>query len=606
MSTIKTEDPFVKKLPKTIQDRFPARRRSLESVWWGFWTNVQKKWIASEDRLGSYGYMQWIRAVEPVTLNRMVCNPPLNRLNKPSVCFVIAQASSSQQNIIQTLSSLRAQEGLDWSAVFLLPEDKPKEPWMQNLFSDEMDLHSISVKALADWVIYADRFPGDWLVPLRAGDELAVAWSKLFSIFVNRNPQADLIYWDEDNLNTYGDRCQPFFKPDWSPELLFSINYLKTAAFRKAYLIDALRVAGGGAQGWIFDVTAAARQVVHIPAVLQHCLLQSKAERSQSVASHALDVRAALERRAFEDVNVVAENDLGVRASWAVDVPFISIIIPTRNNIYHLKRCISSLFSTTQGVNFEILLMDDHSTDPEVLAYYQELRESKTNLRIQSNPGEFNYSQVNNSGARFAKGDLLLFLNNDVEALHPDWLVEMTRWVQMPGIGIVGAKLHYPEQTIQHAGIVLGMTGHAGHIFAGKLPESGGIFASPNWYRNVSAVTGACMLMRREIFEKLGGFDEELVLVFNDVDICLRCLDAGYRIVYTPAATLIHHEGVSRSRYMPPHDIRLGAERLAAHVRDGDRYYNPNLSLAVNWPTYHRMYEPLAVDRLKKIVQYKG
>jgi O-antigen biosynthesis protein len=252
------------------------------------------------------------------------------------------------------------------------------------------------------------------------------------------------------------------------------------------------------------------------------------------------------------------------------------------------------------------LLMDDHSNDLDVLAYYKELKSKYSNINVHDNQGEFNYSRVNNEGARLAKGDLLLFLNNDVEFISDVWLHEMVRWALLPNVGIVGAKLFYPDGSIQHAGIVLGMTGHAGHVFAGSAQIQSDIFISPDCYRNVSAVTGACMLVRREVFERIGGFDENLALVFNDVEICLRARGNGFRTVFTPAAQIIHYEGRSRSRYIPGHDISLGANLLWKDIEVGDPYYNPNLSLSVNWPTFRRINEVSALHRLKKIVQYKG
>jgi GT2 family glycosyltransferase len=284
----------------------------------------------------------------------------------------------------------------------------------------------------------------------------------------------------------------------------------------------------------------------------------------------------------------------------------VSIIIPTRDHLEMIHRCLHSLVEKTHGVEYEVIVMDDHSSDPAVLAFYAEIQALHPQVRVHANEGAFNYSRVNNQGAQLANGELVLFLNNDVEILHDGWLVEMVRWAQMPGVGMVGAKLLYPGGSVQHAGIVLGMTGHAGHLFAGRAPAQGDLFLSPEVYRNVSAVTGACMLVRRDVFERLGGFDENLMLVFNDVDLGVRFLQQGWRIVYTPAAELVHYEGVSRSRYMPPEDIRLGAERLIEEIARGDRCYSPNLSLSVNWPSFRRPGEPSAVGRLRRIVQWKG
>jgi GT2 family glycosyltransferase len=284
----------------------------------------------------------------------------------------------------------------------------------------------------------------------------------------------------------------------------------------------------------------------------------------------------------------------------------VSIIIPTRNNLEYLRRCLTSLLEKTRYPRYEIVLMDDHSSDPDVLDYYQALLSAHDCVSLHHNQQAFNYSRVNNHGARQARGSLLLFLNNDVEILTEDWLEDLVRWVLLPGVGMAGAKLLYPDGLIQHAGIVVGMTGHANHVFAGDCPSPNQLVYSADWYRNVSAVTGACMLVRRAVFEQVGGFDEDLSLVFNDVELCQRVLRAGQRIVYTPAACLIHYEGRSRARYIPPANIRLGAELLADAVARGDPYYSPNLSLAVHWPTFRRANDPQPLWQMKAIVRYKG
>jgi GT2 family glycosyltransferase len=340
--------------------------------------------------------------------------------------------------------------------------------------------------------------------------------------------------------------------------------------------------------------------------VLQHRAPGDAGQQAARLARHAAVVRAYLTQRGEAEIAVEPRGD-SLRVSWQMAQPLVSIIIPTKNNLHYLRRCITTLLEKTDYPRCEIVLMDDHSTDPAVQAYYTELRGQVANLRIVENePGSFNYSRVNNLGARQAGGELLLFLNNDVEILTPDWLSELVRWVQEPGVGMAGARLLYPDGAIQHAGIVIGMTGHANHVFAGKVPVQRGPFLTPDTLRNVSAVTGACMLVRRTVFEQVGGFNEELSLVFNDVELCLRVINSGWRVVYAPAAALIHYEGRSRARYIPPANIRLGAALLRAAIRAGDRYYNPNLSDEVNWPTLRRASQPGRLWMLDQIVRYKG
>jgi len=208
---------------------------------------------------------------------------------------------------------------------------------------------------------------------------------------------------------------------------------------------------------------------------------------------------------------------------------------------------------------------------------------------------------VNNLGARQARGGFFVFLNNDVEVEAADWLNELVRWGCLPEIGIVGGKLLYPGGTIQHAGIVIGMEGHASHVFSGMPDGAAGPFGSTDWYRDVSAVTGACLAMRRDVFEQIGGFDERLVIAFGDVEICQRAIHAGYRVLYSPFARLIHYEGKTRANFIPEEDIRIGFEALKDAVRIGDPYYNPNLSHSVRAPTLRRPWEEDPSARLKEI-----
>ena len=607
-----TLEPQIDPLPRSMQERFPPRRRSLRGLWWALITQVQKKRIAWEDSAGHFTYTNWIKTVEQAQIHRLLYSFGDGLTGKCSVLFVISGGDVSEQALKRTVGSVQRQAE-DWQAVLLLPESSTlrREGWFLNMLQAEPRLRAPQMDLPAGPYGWMRRLNdvvgpwiGDWLISLRVGDELAEAWSDVFPHYALRSADADIIYWDEDLLSEDGQRMEPFFKPDWSPELLLSLNYLGSAAFRGTFL----KVIGstGVSAGLIFEVTDSARRIGHIPVVMIHHQALSSEACALALAEHAEGARAALEQLGGRDVHAGPAPDGALRLSWTVNAPLVSIIIPTRDHFTDIKRCLNTLLERTTGVPYEIIVMDDHSRDPQVFDYYRALEREHSNIHVAPSEGEFNYSAVNNAGARLAHGDLLLFLNNDVEVTESGWLAEMTRWVCLPGVGVAGAKLLYPDGRIQHAGIVLGMTGHAGHIYAGQESGTSSLFLSPDVTRDVSAVTGACMLVRRDVFETLGGFDEELVLVFNDVDFCLRVLRAGYRVVYAPSARLIHYEGRSRAHYIPPHDIRLGAERLFAEIQAGDRYYNPNLSLAVNWPTLRRQDEPGAAKRLCEIVGIKG
>ncbi len=563
---------------------------------------MEKKKIYWQDRFGWFGYQDWIKKVENDKVQSAL-EKITGQSDQPSIAFLILDGVEHKAEVLRTLDSL--QQAPDAAVVLCLPRgfQHPQAGWLVDLLKKDNRLVALEMEPACPhegWIQHLDQIPGEWILPLRAGDRMAPFWMKMFTSYAGAHPGAGLIYWDEDSLDERGRRSRPFFKPDWSPELLISVNYLETAAFRKSRLQDYIETKPACQAGWIFNFAHALDVVGHIPFVLQH-----RRTRVSDVGQHAKKVTLFLQDQGFQNVETVIQHG-HLRVRWASEKPMVSVVIPTKNNLLYLRRCVSSLIEKTDYPGYEILLMDDHSTDPDVLDYYEALKSAYPFVRVFKNEGPFNYSQVNNRGARLSKGNLLLFLNNDVEIIHADWLEEMVRWTLAPGVGITGAKLVYPDQTIQHAGIVIGMTGHASHVFAGKPPTLEAWYVSPDDYRNVSAVTGACMMTRREVFDYIGGFHEDLGLVFNDVEICLRALRQGFRVVYTPAACLIHYEGRSRARYIPPADIRLGAAILSGDIRDGDPYYNPNLSLSVNWPSLGRRNEPDACARLERIVAYKG
>lgn len=404
------------------------------------------------------------------------------------------------------------------------------------------------------------------------------------------NPRTDVVYFDQDEIDPRTKRrSNPWFKPDASPELLLSVDYLQACVMRSA-LLEGMPAVGYPQDEngfWALHLAAARRaeRVEHIPKVLYHRHRRSFAEMPDS---------AREDRDGGEDIQMhppaqaLAQGGAaGVRASrhatgevqllWPPGERLVSVVIPTRDNLPYLRRCLQSLQARTNDEPCEILLVDTGSEDPNALAFYERLEESQQ-VRMLRLAGPFNYSKANNFGASQARGDLLLFLNDDVHAFEAGWLQEMVRWCSRDEVGVVGAKLLFPSGHIQHAGIVIGLGGIAGHVFRGMREVDCGPFGSPNWYRNLSAVTGACMMLPRDVFNQVGGFDERFRVAYGDVDLCLRIREAGYRVLYTPFARLIHHEGASRGRHTPGSDLALARERFSDLLEKGDPYFNPNLS----------------------------
>jgi GT2 family glycosyltransferase/glycosyltransferase involved in cell wall biosynthesis len=401
-------------------------------------------------------------------------------------------------------------------------------------------------------------------------------------------PAADLIYSDEDRIDLQGQRSLPFCKPDWSPDLLRSVNYLcHLVVARRALVeaVDGIRQGFEGAQDYdlVLRLSERAQRILHIPKILYHWRLwkdslsqnEAKLTAASEAGSHALTEHL---QRCGERASVTHD-----RTSYRVRYPvtgnpLVSIIVPFKDKPKFLERLVHGLLNGTDYQNYELILISNNSVEPETHSFLEQLNDKRIRKLFWNKP--FNYPAINNFAASRAKGDLLLFLNNDIEVVVPDWLDELIGQAQRPEVGAVGAKLLFPNGSIQHAGVVLALGGFAGHPFA-KLPENAWTaFGSPTWTRNYLAVTSACLMIRRELFEEIQGFDEQFILCGSDVDLGLRLVERGKRIVYTPHAKLVHHESATRSAgTIPTNDFWISFLSYRKWLRQGDRYYNPNLSL---------------------------
>ncbi|HUF40144.1 MAG TPA: glycosyltransferase [Anaerolineales bacterium] len=452
---------------------------------------------------------------------------------------------------------------------------------------------------------------GEYIAILDHDDVLAPHMLYEVVLRIRENDLADVIYFDEDKLSEDGlQRRDPFFKPDFSPEMLVSANYLTHAVYRRT-LVEAVGrydLAYEGCQDWdlAFKITEGTRQIEHIPKVLYHWRQISGSTAGEFAAKSYVFhrqlrcVEAHLRRKGLMTVRALFPIPGFLRATWGTSEGMVSIIIPTKDKADYLKRAIDSIKERTTYPEYEIIIVDNGSKSLRTRRYFDQLRRDP-NIRIVDYYEMFNYSRANNLGVRIASGDFYLFLNNDVEILHADWLEEMVRWAERPEIGVVGAKLLYPDGAVQHAGVVIGMEGHASHVFWGYRDHQGGPFGSADWYRNFSAITGACMMVRREVFDEVGGFDERYVLAFSDIELCLRTIEHGYRIVYTPYARLRHYEGKSRGDHIPSNDILAGIDDFQTLVEQGDPYYNPNLSYAERKPMIRPRDEEDRVSRLLRV-----
>lgn len=415
---------------------------------------------------------------------------------------------------------------------------------------------------------------------------------------VNKNPETDILYCDEDKLTEDGRYETPLFKPDFSIDLLRSNNYVCHMLTIRASLLSSLPVQTAefdGAQDHNLTLMAAekARHVHHVPKMLYHWrMTEGSTAADPASKTYAWDagikaVQSHLDRCGIDASVSRGSLPFTYRVDYAVEgEPLVSIIIPNKDHAELLRCCLDSIFAKTTYPNFEIVVIENNSVDDETFAYYRQVEKSHANVRVETwTEPEFNYARIMNFGVSCARGDFLLLLNNDIEVIEPQWIELMLGICQRPEVGAVGAKLLYPDQTIQHAGV--GITGEtAEHMGKFLARDDMGYFGWLGQIRNYSAVTAACMMTRRDVLESVGGFEEELQIAYNDVDLCLKMRKAAKLIVFTPYAELYHHESVSRGfdDDTVANKARFHRETALMHLRwselfiTGDPYLNPNLA----------------------------
>jgi GT2 family glycosyltransferase len=436
--------------------------------------------------------------------------------------------------------------------------------------------------------------PGDWLMRIDAHDLLpSDALYRLVDL-VQSHPDAELVYGDEDDVDGAGRRTGPRFKPDWNPDLLESHDYLGRGV---AYRSSVLQALGGfedrlqGAEDYDLALRFLRRRpagtVRHVHRIVYHrrrpAANETPADRADAAGRLALELH-------FAGTGTAVERGAGpslyrVRRPVPAPAPLVSLIVPTRDQVGLLRSCVDSLLHKTAYPCWELLIVDNGSTEAETLSYLESLQR-EARIRVLRYAAPFNFPALNNFAVAHARGEVLVLLNNDVEAIAPDWLAEMVSHAVRPEVGAVGAKLLYPDHTVQHAGVVLGIGGVAGHVHRFLPADDPGYCHRAAVTQGMSAVTGACLAVRKALYQQVGGMDDRHLLVaFNDIDFCLKLLEAGYRNVFTPWALLYHHESVSRGMDDTPqkkevfrrefeHMRRRWAARLQAEPA-----YNRNLSV---------------------------
>ncbi|MBA2490913.1 MAG: glycosyltransferase family 2 protein [Gammaproteobacteria bacterium] len=442
---------------------------------------------------------------------------------------------------------------------------------------------------------------GEFVALLDHDDLLAAHALYMVVVAINDNPDADIIYSDEDKIDKRGRRSQPYFKPDWNPDLFLAQNMINHLGVYRTSLVKSVAGFREGFEGsQDYDLAlrvieqSAPDKVIHIPHVLYHWRMgprlrtfsQTQLARAVNAAQGA--VREHLARTGqTATVSAAPGAEHHQRLSWPVPVPppLVTIIIPTRDQIGLLRQCMDGLLSGTRYAPIEVIVVDNGSEEPQSHEYFREIQ-NDARVRVVEYDREFNYSAINNFASQQARGELVCLLNNDIVVINEDWLDEMVSHAVRPEVGAVGAMLYYPGNTIQHAGVIVGLGGVAGHSHKYFLRGSPGYFGRLKLAHSLSAVTGACLLTRREVYGECGGLDEKnLKIAFNDVDLCLRIRARGYRIIWTPHAELYHLESASRGADMAPEKAeRFRKEVIWMKNRWGDALlcdpgYNPNLTL---------------------------
>ena len=522
---------------------------------------------------------------------------------KPLISIVIPLYCTPLPYLKELIESVRRQSYENWQLCLAdgSPDDKAKE-FLEKHYGREKRIvyqkleenGGISVNTNAA----AELAKGEYLMFCDHDDTLEP--DALYEIVKAINDtDADVIYTDEDKVSMDGQHYfDPNFKPDFNLFRLRENNYIcHIFVVRKSLTGETgmLRSEFDGAQDFDFILRCCekAKKITHIPRVLYHwrCHMDSTAADPSSKA-YAYEAGRKAIREHYQRMGIDAKVDMTERPGWyrshikIQGNPMVSIIIPNKDHTDDLELCLFSMSRKSTYRNYEVLIVENNSEKEETFEYYKKLPERYPRVRVLTWEKEFNYSAINNFAAEEAQGEYLLFLNNDVEILTPDWIEEMLQNCQQENVAAVGAKLYYPDDTIQHAGVVLGLGGIAGHIMCRASREDPGYFGRMISVQEISAVTAACMMVKKSEFDSVKGFDETFQVAFNDIDLCMKFRAAGKKIVFTPYAELYHYESKSRGLEDTPEkqfrfdkEVKRFQEKWAQQLEMGDPYYSPNLSV---------------------------
>lgn len=485
--------------------------------------------------------------------DRVLIQSRIESLGERPLFTLILTMPGSDADIERTIASLNRQCYDGWELLMV-----------SSTHRNGRALGGASKESRARWARREDlrrEVGGAFVAFLDPGDRLAEQALYLVAEEVCAHPDADVIYADEDRIDREGRHFAPWFKSDWNPDLMRSQNCVGRLVFvRTSALSQSVRFSDDHSSLLAITDASSPERIRHIPHVLYH-----RAVRGSTVTNSPPAAR--------------------IRHALPEPPPPVSVVVPTRDRVDLMRKCAEGILFVTDYPELELVIVNNQSVEYETLRFLESIR-GDSRVRVLDYDAPFDFAALNNWAVARSKGDVIAFVNNDVEVISPDWLSEMVVHAVRPEIGAVGAKLYYPDDTIQHAGVVLGVAGIAGHAHHRLSRKSSGYFGRASAVQDYSAVTAACMVLRREVFDAVGGFDaENFRVAFNDVDLCLRIGALGYRILWTPFAELYHHESASLGGPRSPQrrrrfeeESRLLQERWGGVIRH-DPAYNPNLSL---------------------------
>ena len=523
-----------------------------------------------QDWLAKRSYRKWRRK----HLNRST-NHVDDFQEIPLVTFVLFCPEGLTPKAQATIQSIKNLQGESREVILFVPGEVQNQ---DNIFAVQAKYNIRPVVRHIEDVL--DVVNGEFLVFCAAGDQFYDPLLIRFYQSVEKDSSIDLIYYDCEYFDITSGQMMPHFKPGkFSPELLLSVNYLSRGLIRT----DAARQVVANIElpknFFAFEYALALKMSEKLNSI--SCIPSMLSTQISLVLSKDDDLRGVIAKHLSRQglVEISYEERLSLpRFIWKVKDPSVAMIILTKNHHQYVENLLKSIRNHTRSSKHDILIVDNGSDDQATLAYYEKIDQAQ-NIRIVVYDKPFNYSEAINFGVGSTNADLVLLLNDDMKVGNDLWLDELTQWAIRPGIGVVGAKLLRENHTIQHAGIIMGLNGFAGHLYLNAPEHYQGLFGPVDWYRNVLAVTGACQMVRREIFEAVGGYDEAYRLAFGDIDFCLRVHQLGYRNMVTPFANIFHYEGQTRGYTTPTGDILKGLEDMEGILIEGDPYYSPHLSL---------------------------